>query len=454
MELAFVGSGNYTPAAWSYSTHEFKHLTDLKSLRDSGRSRQTSNHYFRSIQQFTLWLVKSKRLVENPLSEMRKLNTQLDRRHDRRALTDEEFARLIAAAESGKPDQRIPGPDRAMLYILAASTGYRRSELASLTPSSFNLDADPPTATVAASFSKRKRIDTQVLHPNLVERLRGWLAAKALPPNAILFSVSDKVPGGVDRRTSEMMMNDLTAARAAWIAEAKTDKEKELREQSDFLKYKDSQNRFADFHANRHTFITNLSKANVSPKVAQELARHSDIRLTLGIYTHTNLEEKQRAVQSLPSLWEHIGSKPEAETGSERLHAAQPDRDKTAVASDLNTVKSERGDAFCPTCHAVTPAASYPVENSDNGHPRLWRPKDDLAKPCIFRGLLNETSSLGVSGEYPRDNPCPCLSLIDDTELQLLVQSWKQLPSAVRDTILSIVRYCGSSQNEVGSLDF
>ena len=54
----------------------------LKGLRDGGRSRQTSNHYFRSIQQFTLWLVKTKKLLENPLSEMRKLNTQMDRRYN------------------------------------------------------------------------------------------------------------------------------------------------------------------------------------------------------------------------------------------------------------------------------------------------------------------------------------------------------------------------------------
>jgi hypothetical protein len=32
----------------------------LKGLRDSGRSRQTSNHYFRAIQQFTLWLVRTR----------------------------------------------------------------------------------------------------------------------------------------------------------------------------------------------------------------------------------------------------------------------------------------------------------------------------------------------------------------------------------------------------------
>ena len=52
----------------------------------------------------------------------------------------------------------------------------------------------------------------------------------------------------------------------------------------DFLKYHNAAGAFADFHSNRHTFITTLERSGVRPKVAQTLARHSDIRLTLGIY--------------------------------------------------------------------------------------------------------------------------------------------------------------------------
>jgi len=74
------------------------------------------------------------------------------------------------------------------------------------------------------------------------------------------------------------------------------------REKSDFLEYQDSQGRFADFHCLRHTFITNLARANVSPKTAQSLARHSDIRLTMDIYTHVEQEEQATAIRGLPSL--------------------------------------------------------------------------------------------------------------------------------------------------------
>ena len=75
----------------------------------------------------------------------------------------------------------------------------------------------------------------------------------------------------------------------------------EAREKSDFLKYCDDNGLFADFHSNRHLFITSLERAKPSPKMAQTLARHSDVRLTLGIYTHVGLHDQTAAIQSLPA---------------------------------------------------------------------------------------------------------------------------------------------------------
>jgi integrase len=58
--------------------------------------------------------------------------------------------------------------------------------------------------------------------------------------------------------------------------------------------------RYADFHSLRHLFITWLSQAGISPKMAQTLARHSDIRLTLNVYTHVELADQTAAMQALP----------------------------------------------------------------------------------------------------------------------------------------------------------
>ena len=68
------------------------------------------------------------------------------------------------------------------------------------------------------------------------------------------------------------------------------------------IPYEDDRGRFLDFHSLRHTFGTNLAKAGVSPKLAQELMRHSDVNLTMGIYSHADLPDMATAVERLPSF--------------------------------------------------------------------------------------------------------------------------------------------------------
>ena len=66
------------------------------------------------------------------------------------------------------------------------------------------------------------------------------------------------------------------------------------------IPYCDRDGRVVDFHALRHTFVTNLARSGVHPTVAQRLARHSDVNLTLSRYTHTTLEAQGEAVRALP----------------------------------------------------------------------------------------------------------------------------------------------------------
>ena len=52
----------------------------------------------------------------------------------------------------------------------------------------------------------------------------------------------------------------------------------------------------------RTTFGTLLSKAGVYPRTAQAAMRHSDIGLTMGVYTDPKLLDVAGAVESLPAL--------------------------------------------------------------------------------------------------------------------------------------------------------
>jgi hypothetical protein len=59
---------------------------------------------------------------------------------------------------------------------------------------------------------------------------------------------------------------------------------------------------FADIHASRGTYISNLVASGASVKTCQTLARHADPALTIGIYAKSSLHDISGAVEALPDL--------------------------------------------------------------------------------------------------------------------------------------------------------
>lgn len=57
------------------------------------------------------------------------------------------------------------------------------------------------------------------------------------------------------------------------------------------------------FHALRHTYATRLFEAGVSPKTVQALMGHSDISMTMDIYTHVMEDVKINAVEQLNDIF-------------------------------------------------------------------------------------------------------------------------------------------------------
>ena len=256
-------------------------LDALGRLSAAGKSPRTRNHALGSVKAFVRWLVASNRLRDSPrgMGSLKPVSQEVDRKRVRRSLTADEFARLIAAAESGPPvvasrgpraGKRgvvavITGPDRAMLYRVAAGTGFRANELRSLTPASFDLDGDDPSVTVAAAYSKRKRTDVQPLRRDLAALLRPFLAGR--DPAAPVWCVPV--------RTAEMLAADL--ARAGVPVEVG--------------------GKVADFHSIRNMFVTGIVRGGADAATAQKLARHSDVRLTLSVYTDTGKDDLRKALE-------------------------------------------------------------------------------------------------------------------------------------------------------------
>jgi hypothetical protein len=108
-------------------------------------------------------MVKDNRTDRNPLAHLAAMNAKIDIRLERRCLPPDEFAMFLEAARLGKRVRNVSGEDRRMLYMLATTSGLRCSELASLTPESFQMSGDPPCVVVDAAYSKRRRRDSQPL---------------------------------------------------------------------------------------------------------------------------------------------------------------------------------------------------------------------------------------------------------------------------------------------------
>lgn len=244
--------------------------------KEGGLSHQSAAFHLAAARRFTWWLSRKRVSVRADLfDDVPGFEPSANRVHQRREIQAEELARLLEAALADtRADRRgLTGRDRYHLYLTAFATGFRAGELAALTKDSFRLDAEPPVVTLAAKLTKAKRAATIPLPPAVAAQMRSYLAEKCTGP---------VWPGSWSEKPVAILKRDLRAAGVPYEFEGEHGKQ------------------FADFHALRHSFVSALARAGVGPKELQELARHTDPRLTLGLYTHSSQQQLAGAVSRLP----------------------------------------------------------------------------------------------------------------------------------------------------------
>jgi integrase len=248
---------------------------------------------------------RNERLERNPLKSVGKSETRGQERYVRRALTQMELATLIQ--NSGK---------RALAYMLAAYTGLRRGEIKQLTWADVHLDEERPYILARASTTKNKKTAVLPLVPQLAQMLKDWREQQHTLTGTVF---KRSVP------TAVTLLKDLAACG---------------------IKGVDEHGRHLDFHALRHTFATMLANAGISPRVAMELMRHSDMRLTAKTYTDAmNLPlfgELGKLTPALPSLPASLNCE---KTGLETAISDQTDSPKKiaecVLTDDRRTVLTE-----------------------------------------------------------------------------------------------------------------
>jgi integrase len=208
-----------------------------------GTSAATLNQYLDTARAFLNWCVSPmKRLAVNPLASVCKVEGAKVRR--RRALSDEEVARLLTAAPEA----------RRLVYRVALAAGLRRGELAALQWGDLRITATRPAIQLRAEATKARRGDRVPLPHSLAADLRAARPDDATDAGAVFPAV----PG------LEEWKDDLVAAG---------------------IPYADAMGRQADFHAGtRKTLCTRMHRGNVPLATAMRIMRHTDARLTMVDY--------------------------------------------------------------------------------------------------------------------------------------------------------------------------
>ena len=242
--------------------------TYLNDLRKARLGQRSFNYYLKSCKQFCKWLIKEQRATAPSPLEHLSCVKQTEKRRQRRAISVAEVRSLLTATQAGPERYGLTGAERSLLYRLAIESGLRASELRSLTKSAF--DFTDCTVTLQAGYSKRKRQDVLPLRPDTAREIETMLAQKL--PAAQAFKVPDK--------TADMIRADLKDASIDYCVDGKV----------------------FDFHSTRHETGTILAASGCDVKTAQSLMRHSDVNLTMSIYTHTLRGAESKAVAKLPDL--------------------------------------------------------------------------------------------------------------------------------------------------------
>ena len=239
----------------------------LRWRAEQKKSPKTINEYQATLSALFSWLRKQNRVAANPFELVTKVDARGKESFQRRALNDDEARQLLAGT-------------RRPLYLLALHTGLRRGEINALRWGDLHLDVANPFYSVPVAKSKSRKEQPRPLHPELVKELQTLKTSRKVTPEMLVFS--ERVPA------MKVIRADFKTAGIPLV---------------------DERGHRVDFHALRMTYITRLQRAGVSPREAMELARHSDMRLTMKTYTDAAQLPLAATVRGLPAFDDsHIDS--------------------------------------------------------------------------------------------------------------------------------------------------
>lgn len=282
-------------------------------------SAKTRNNVLCAVRAFAEWLRRREEIPANPFDRI-----ELTRHFagsGSRALSAPEMAAMIAAAEAdeARPEaERRSGYIRSPWYRVARATGLRALEMERIRVSAVVLDEGRACITVQAKDAKGRRTQRVPLADSFVPWLRSYIAGRD-PLDRLM-----RTP----RPRKWVMDGD---AKAAGISGLRV-----------------------GMHSFRKGLVTALAASGAPMSVTQEIARHTDPRLTQAVYVDANLLPLRDAINALAAA----GYGESGENGVDRPPSADRLMESRSAMENANHNPSgPRGARESLPSAALTPSA-------------------------------------------------------------------------------------------------
>lgn len=152
-------------------------------------SSRTVREHITSLKNFCNYLVLTKRILFNPLAPLRAPGQYENPVHRRCPLSVAEFHALMdyLARVEPYPRQRVAWSpvDRAMCYLAAAYSGFRRDELRTRTPAHLDFTVTPAEIAIDGADAKSGKSSSVPLPEDVAALLREYASTR--PPGEPLF---------------------------------------------------------------------------------------------------------------------------------------------------------------------------------------------------------------------------------------------------------------------------
>lgn len=339
-------------------------------------SAKTRNNTLCAVRAFAAWLVEREELPANPFDRI-----PLARHFaggGSRALSPVEMDAMIRVAEEDEaapPERQRSGYIRSPWYRLAMATGLRALEMQRLRVRHLDLSGETPWITVPAEIAKGRRTQRIPLMPATAEWLQRLTAGRD-PLDPLLAGSRPK----------------------EWV----------IRGDAKVAGLQRSGERVG-MHSFRKGFITALAASGAPMSVTQELARHTDPRLTQSVYVDANLLPLKQALNALVATGYaergkirkeeclHPGPKADTFPQPQAMQTHQHNPETTAPANGKSArrpvVRSTPGAFAGADSSGETCGGPKPEQAGECGRQELNLPRSAKAILIAAADLLRATAS-------------------------------------------------------------